>query len=116
MLGIAGCTRNPIADPANLSASQRKLQRSLGRCLIRDRRHLRRSLRVDYRMVSESPWGLKEKHAVMDVVEIHPAVSTHFWRPSSVKSGAKGDSALMCQVEHDYNTGLMSLKRIAVSG
>jgi carbon monoxide dehydrogenase subunit G len=83
-------------------------------------RHDRAGMRIDYRLVGGSPWGLKEYTAVMDVVEPKPGTSALIWRssflPAAASSADSADRALMSLVEENYRAGLHNLKRMAERG
>jgi carbon monoxide dehydrogenase subunit G len=80
-------------------------------------RHDRANMRIDYRLVGDSPWGLAEYTAVMDVVEPKPGTSALIWRSSFRPAQASSaDAGLISLVEDNYRAGLSNLKRIAERG
>jgi ligand-binding SRPBCC domain-containing protein len=79
-------------------------------------RHDQTQMRIDYKVVSESPWGLKDYQAVMDIVEPKPGQSALIWRSSFLKSDYSGEADVIEQVQEGYEAGLENIKRIAESG
>jgi len=76
-------------------------------------RHDRTEMRIDYRVVGETPWGLKDYRAVMDVVELQPGQSALIWRSSFFKDNYAGESDVVGNVQEGYRNGLDNIKSMA---
>ena len=79
-------------------------------------RHDHTQMRIDYKVVGESPWGLKDYQAVMDIVEPKPGQSALIWRSSFLKHDYSGEADVVERVQAGYESGLDNIKRIAESG
>ena len=79
-------------------------------------RHDHTQMRIDYKVVGESPWGLKDYRAVLDVVEPKPGVSALIWRSSFLKADYSGEADVVDRVQEGYQTGLENIRRMAESG
>lgn len=79
-------------------------------------RHDHTEMRIDYRVVGESPWALKDYQAVMDVVELEPGRSALVWRSSFLKENYSGEANVIYDVQEKYRAGLDNLKQLAESG
>lgn len=79
-------------------------------------RHDHTQMRIDYRVVGESPWGLKNYRAVMDVVEPKPGESALIWRSSFLKDSYSGEADVISGVQDGYQNGLENIKKVAESG
>ena len=79
-------------------------------------RHDHAQMRIDYKVVGESPWGLKDYKGVMDVVEPLPGQSALIWRSSFLKDDYSGEADVVGGVQDTYRTGLDNIKSMAESG
>ena len=79
-------------------------------------RHDHNAMRIDYQVVGESPWGLDNYRAVMDVVELKPGHSALIWRSSFLKADYAGEADPIEKVQNGYEAGLDNIRDIAESG
>jgi len=79
-------------------------------------RHDRTEMRIDYQVVGESPWGLKDYRAVMDVVEPKPGESALIWRSSFLKNDYSGEADVVSRVQDGYQAGLGNIRQIVEGG
>ena len=79
-------------------------------------RHDRTQMRIDYRVVGDSAWGVKDYRAVMDVVEPAPGQSALIWRSSFLKENYSGEADVVARVQDRYRAGLDNIKELAESG
>ena len=78
-------------------------------------RHDQNDMRIDYRVVGETPWGFKDYRAVMDVVELQPGKSALIWRSSFFKGDYSGEADIISGVQDGYRLGLDNIKAMAES-
>ena len=78
--------------------------------------HDHTEMRIDYRVVGESPWGLKDYRAVMDVVALEPGKSALIWRSSFLKENYSGEADVVTSIQENYRAGLENIRGIAESG
>lgn len=79
-------------------------------------RHDHTAMRIDYKVVGDSPWGLKDYRAVMDVVEVKPGQSALIWRSSFLKADYSGEADVVGAIQDGYEAGLENIRNIAQSG
>ncbi len=76
-------------------------------------RHDHDDMRIDYRVIGQTPWGVKDYRAVMDVVELQPGKSALIWRSSFFKDNYSGEADVVGNVQDGYRTGLDNIKSMA---